>query len=366
MKKYFLFLLGLGANVTFATDELPDAGHKIASPFGRKIAHPHKSRVIDSDSEGDKRSIKVKQELTAPISSPSGAAFSAVFSPALPPSGFMLGFENVFLPPTPMMPKALPPTMDFSKIFSLPPIAPSASSAMGMFPRPGTVIFQRREVAPFKVRAVSDFVEKPFAFNADFLKKRGYRREFLTQISGNPVRIFFDTETTGLYAEDRMIEIAFIKCNFKTMMETRWYSLLNPEGKTSAPKAFEAHHIHDAWLTSQPKFSDVVDDMLRFIGDDILVAHNAQFDQKMLNQELIRCGRTPLDRDQFDCTLKKARKIFPGENNKLDAVCERYGVDLSIRSECHGSMQDSILLRDIFPSIFVEHAELEGATVEKV
>ncbi len=197
---------------------------------------------------------------------------------------------------------------------------------------------------------------------------------------------FFDTETTGLSPEnDRIIEIGVVLRDYENMLEKRWYSLVNPEGKRSVFGAFKAHSIEDARLCAEPKFFEVFDSFLQFVGNRPMVAHNAQFDDRMLAAEIKRCidnegyeGRikkqnmtTEIDdassssnqgelnfnpvtgtlTNPMYCTCATARK-FRRSKNKLDDLCDEYGVDKSIlRKEYHGALQDTILLADVFPYI---------------
>ena len=168
--------------------------------------------------------------------------------------------------------------------------------------------------------------------------------------------IFFDTETTGLSDQwDRIIEIAFVLRNYHTMQEQRFYALINPDGKKSGEKAYDAHKIPDADLVNEKKINYYIDDILNFIAEYTLVAHNAQFDRKMLNGELRRLGISEIPPERFECTLKIARDLYTGESNTLDAVCQRLNVDLSIRSECHGAMQDTLILADMYPLLKLNH-----------
>lgn len=203
-------------------------------------------------------------------------------------------------------------------------------------------------------RALSSLDPKPFSFHENMRKKD--IKYFMGLLPANKTCIFFDTETTGFMAgTDRIIEIAFVKRNFETMEETRWYALLNPEGRKSPAKAFECHKIPDQDLVDEKIFSELAEEILAFIGDDILVAHNASFDRKMLNAELARAGLSSFPTERFQCTLTMARQIYPGEKNKLDNVCNRFGIDLSSRAECHGAMQDTLLMADAYPLLLVSH-----------
>jgi DNA polymerase-3 subunit epsilon len=178
--------------------------------------------------------------------------------------------------------------------------------------------------------------------------------------------VFLDTETTGLATDyDRVIEIGMVLRDYETLQEKRWYSLLNPEGKRSGEGAFKAHCIEDARLYHEPKFIDVLESFLTFIGDRPIVMHNASFDDRMLAAELRRVikkysiqQQTSFDPDTgrllnpIFCTLNTA-KLLRSSNNKLDDLCDEFGVDKSVlRKDYHGALQDTLLLADVFPYIF--------------
>ena len=100
-------------------------------------------------------------------------------------------------------------------------------------------------------------------------------------------------------------------------------------------------------MADKPKFADIVADFLLFIGDDLIVAHNADFDLRFLNSELERIGRPPLSNERVIDTLALARKKHPGSSNSLDALCARYGVDRSHRVK-HGALIDAEILAEVY------------------
>ena len=106
------------------------------------------------------------------------------------------------------------------------------------------------------------------------------------------------------------------------------------------------HGITNEFVADKPFFRDVVDDFLNFIGDSILVAHNANFDIKFLNYELELCNRSPLMNAVVD-SLQLAKKQFPGQKNNLDVLCKRFNVDASKRT-VHGALLDAQLLADVY------------------
>src|SRR3546814_11517144 len=98
------------------------------------------------------------------------------------------------------------------------------------------------------------------------------------------------------------------------------------------PEAQAIHGLSAQFLSDKPLFSELVDQILEFIGDSILIAHNAQFDMGFLDHELGRCGRAVLGNARAVDTLALARSRHPGSKHSLDALCTRYGIDRT-RSE---------------------------------
>lgn len=160
--------------------------------------------------------------------------------------------------------------------------------------------------------------------------------------------ILFDTETTGLDSAtgDRVIEIAALELVSDLPTGRSFRVLIDPE-RDVPEEASRVHGFTAADLQGKPKFAEVVDEFLSFIGDDQLIAHNARFDFGFLNAELKRAGRKPLDLGRMVDTLDMARERFPGMPNSLDALCRRFGIDLSARTT-HNALLDCKLLADVY------------------
>ncbi|NHN84333.1 DNA polymerase III subunit epsilon [Acetobacter musti] len=160
--------------------------------------------------------------------------------------------------------------------------------------------------------------------------------------------VLFDTETTGLEATggDRVIEIAALELIGDLPTGQAFHVLIDPE-RDIPPEASRVHGFTLADLEGKPKFADIADDFLAFIGDDELIAHNATFDFGFINAELDRLGKPPLDDARKVDTLLLARERFPGMPNSLDALCRRYGIDLSERTT-HNALLDCKLLADVY------------------
>ena len=159
--------------------------------------------------------------------------------------------------------------------------------------------------------------------------------------------VILDTETTGLSVREghRIVEIGCIEINDLVPTKNQFHCYLNPERKVSA-KAFEVHGYSDEFLSTQKKFSEVVDDFLHFIENKKLIIHNAEFDVSHLNNELKLLGKKKIDTENVIDTLALARDKFPGSPTSLDALCKRYRVDNSKRTQ-HTALIDCDLLSKV-------------------
>ena len=160
--------------------------------------------------------------------------------------------------------------------------------------------------------------------------------------------IVLDTETTGLSAKDghRIIEIGAVEMVNLSVTGRTLHIYINPEREIDAG-AQEIHGLSAEFLADKPVFSDILSDFTAFIGEDILVIHNAPFDIGFLNAELGRCGHPPLSMDRVVDTLPLAREKFPGAQASLDALCRRFDVDNSHR-DLHGALIDADLLAAVY------------------
>ncbi|MCR4378394.1 MAG: DNA polymerase III subunit epsilon [Rhodospirillales bacterium] len=160
--------------------------------------------------------------------------------------------------------------------------------------------------------------------------------------------IALDTETTGLNprAGHRVVEIGCVEMINHVATGQVFHAYINPE-RDMPEEAFSVHGLSEAFLRDHPKFAEVVEKFLAFIGNDTLVIHNAQFDMGFLNAELERAGQPPLDMSRAIDTVKMARQKFPGAQASLDALCRRFAIDNSNR-ELHGALLDARLLADVY------------------
>jgi DNA polymerase-3 subunit epsilon len=147
--------------------------------------------------------------------------------------------------------------------------------------------------------------------------------------------VLFDTETTGLepLTGDRVVEFAAIELENDLPTDRHFHRLINP-GRDIPEEVVRIHGITDAHVRDAPRFEAVVDDILAFLGDGMLIAHNAPFDFGFMNAELARLKRPALERARMVDTLALAKARFPGMPNSLDALCRRFGIDLAGRGVC--------------------------------
>lgn len=164
-----------------------------------------------------------------------------------------------------------------------------------------------------------------------------------------PREIILDTETTGLTNQDRIVEISMIEMTEGIKTGRRFHRFVNPEINITK-KAIEIHRITNERVQGCPLFSELAEDIIKFIGDATIIAHNSNFDRRMLNNELERCGWEKYDKTRFIDTLEIAKYLFPDQKNNQDALCERFNIQNSIRSETgiHSAAEDTALLYLIY------------------
>ena len=161
------------------------------------------------------------------------------------------------------------------------------------------------------------------------------------------IEIVLDTETTGLSVKDghRIVEIGCIELENLIPTKNKFHCYLNPERKVSE-KALAVHGYNDEFLSKQKKFNEVGEAFLQFIKDKKLIIHNAEFDLAHLNNELNLFGKKKIENDIVD-TLILARDKFPGAPVSLDALCRRFRIDNSKRTQ-HTALIDCDLLAKVY------------------
>lgn len=160
--------------------------------------------------------------------------------------------------------------------------------------------------------------------------------------------IVLDTETTGFDPDsgDRVVEIGAIELIGHVPTQKVFHEYIDPE-RSMPQEAFEVHGLGDDFLRGKPKFGEVGQKFLDFVGDAKLVIHNAAFDMKFLNAELKWMGLPQIPFDRAIDTLEIARRRFPGSPASLDALCRRFGIDNSART-LHGALLDSEILAEVY------------------
>jgi DNA polymerase III subunit epsilon len=160
--------------------------------------------------------------------------------------------------------------------------------------------------------------------------------------------IIFDTETTGLDPKSghRLVEIGCIELVDRRETGRSFHAYFHPDRDMPA-EAEAVHGLSIGFLSDKPRFAERAGDLIDFLGDAPLVAHNAAFDFGFVNAELARVGLGELDLGRMICTVQLARKLHPGAKHSLDALCVRYGIDRSHRVK-HGALLDAELLAHLY------------------
>ncbi|AAK21993.1 DNA polymerase III subunit epsilon [Caulobacter vibrioides] len=160
--------------------------------------------------------------------------------------------------------------------------------------------------------------------------------------------IILDTETTGFDPKtgDRLVEIGCIEVVDFMPTGRSFHEYCDPLRDMPA-EAEKVHGLSSAFLTGKPKFHEIADRFLDFVGDSVVVAHNAAFDRQFVNFELEKCGKAPIHEERWVDTLAMAKKRFPGMYNSLDALCKRFKISLESRDK-HGALIDAHLLAEVY------------------
>ena len=160
--------------------------------------------------------------------------------------------------------------------------------------------------------------------------------------------IVLDTETTGFDpgTGDRLVEIGCVELINHIPTGATFHRYCNPD-RDMPESAFKVHGLSSDFLADKPRFHEIVEEFLDFIGDSPVIAHNARFDIRFLDFELTRAGRAALGFERAIDTLQLASRKHPGARNSLDALCERYGIDNSRRTK-HGALLDAEILAEVY------------------
>jgi len=164
-------------------------------------------------------------------------------------------------------------------------------------------------------------------------------------------QVVLDTETTGLDPKSghRIIEIGCVELFNRQITGQTFHVYLQPDRQVD-PEAMKVHGITDEFLLDKPRFIEIVDQFLTFIGTAELIIHNAPFDVGFLNSELKlwKVDQTPIDKTcSILDTLVLARKRYPSQKNNLDALCKRFNIDNTQR-QLHGALLDAQILAEVY------------------
>ncbi len=177
--------------------------------------------------------------------------------------------------------------------------------------------------------------------------------------------IVLDTETTGLKHEDgdKIIEIGCVELQNRLPTGREFHRYLDPE--RDIPEASqEIHGIDEEFVKGKPIFNYIADELLEFLGDAVLVIHNAPFDLGFLNAELEACAKPRLSPERVCDSLVLAQEKYRAERVSLDALCRRYGIDLSQRKQ-HGALLDARLLAKVYLELIGGRQKRIGLVDEK-
>lgn len=164
--------------------------------------------------------------------------------------------------------------------------------------------------------------------------------------------MILDTETTGLTNSDRIVEISLLEMIDGVKTGRRFHQFLNPEINITK-KAISIHNITNEKIENCPKFKEIAEKLISFIGDSVIIAHNSKFDMRMLNNELERSGWEKYSPTRFIDTLEIARYLYPSQKNTQDALCERFKIDNTTRTETgiHSAIEDTAHLYLIYQNL---------------
>ena len=159
-------------------------------------------------------------------------------------------------------------------------------------------------------------------------------------------KLILDTETTGLdFSNDRIIEIGIVELIDNVLTQNYFHQYINPEMNISL-SAQKVHGISNEFLIGKPTFNNIAKKFLKFIQDDEIIIHNAEFDTNFINKELQNCGFNSIENTITD-TIKIAKKEFPGQTVNLDSLCKKLNV-VNSRQNYHGALLDATLLSKVY------------------
>jgi DNA polymerase-3 subunit epsilon len=201
---------------------------------------------------------------------------------------------------------------------------------------------------------------RPTAFGAPFADRRPNPETGLNQLDPNhhyrepPLAgrcCVIDTETTDMDVDEgaRILEVAAVELIDGLPTGREFFARVNPQALI-APSATRVHGVRNEDVADAPTFAVIAEEFMRFLADDVVIAHNAEFDLSFLNFELQAAGQPVIDADRAYCTLRRARYLDPGRGASLDKLCARFGIDTAGRFK-HGALIDAKLLAQLLPHL---------------
>ena len=160
--------------------------------------------------------------------------------------------------------------------------------------------------------------------------------------------LVLDTETTGLDFEngDKIVEIGIVELENHIQTGNSFHYYLNPE-RDSSPEAMKVHGLTTEFLSDKPKFEEIVEEFIDFLGDSKIIIHNASFDIGFINSQLKGCNFKEIDETRVIDTIVLAKNKYRGQSVSLDSLCRRYNIDITGR-EIHGALKDAKLLSLVY------------------
>ncbi|MAF96157.1 MAG: DNA polymerase III subunit epsilon [Rhodospirillaceae bacterium] len=177
--------------------------------------------------------------------------------------------------------------------------------------------------------------------------------------------VVLDTETTGLDPRSghRIVEIGCVELINHMATGKHFHKYLNPE-RDVPEQATAIHGLTEEFLSTQPVFADIAEELEAFIGDSALVIHNAEFDLGFINTEREKIGQPPVASNRAIDTVSLARRKFPGAQANLDALCRRFRIDNSDRT-LHGALKDARLLAEVYLELIGGRQQDLGLSAEE-
>lgn len=160
--------------------------------------------------------------------------------------------------------------------------------------------------------------------------------------------VAIDLETTGLmYAQDRIVSVGMVEI-IGNIVGREFYAEVNPELTVIPAPSQAVHGLSAEYLRDKPTFASVASEIMEFIGDSVLLIHNANFDFLFLETELRRARWRGELHNKFICTQQLSRRTLPlaGGRSSLDRVSKFFGLQRT--SQNHNALEDARLVAQIY------------------